>query len=139
MKGDGKQGNPRTAQAGVEYLLIMALLLVMVTPIFIYAMDMSSISVRTSRSRQTVESIAIAADNICGMGGGSDAIGVYIPYGAEYSYIKQRTIKLGLRIGDGVGEAIAMTRCNVSGQIPLDEGYASVPVRMLQNGTILVG
>jgi hypothetical protein len=127
------------AQSGVEYIIIVAFLLAVITPIFLFAMDSSTTSVRTSRSREAVEKIAIAADNICSMGGGKTTANVYIPYGVEYYVIEKKTIKLGIIIDSTAGEVFARTMCNVTGEIPTDEGYANVQVSMLSNGTILIG
>jgi len=127
------------AQVGIEYIVLVAFLLIAITPVFLYALDSSAMSVRTARSREVVETIAIAADSICSMGGGKTSVTVYMPYGAEHYVIGNRTVKLGILIGDSVGESFARTTCNVTGNISLNEGYASIPVSMLANGTVLVG
>jgi len=131
-------GMDRKAQAGVEYIIIVAFLLVVLTPIFMYSLDISLTSVKTARSRDVVESIAITADNICSMGGGKTDVDVYLPYGIQYYVIANRTVKLGIDIDGNVGEAFSMTLCNVTGSIPIREGYARIPVSMLPNGTILI-
>ena len=131
---DGK----RIGQAGVEYILIIAFLLAVIVPIFLYSMDQTTMQVRTARSKDVVERISIAADNICIMGGGMTNVNIYVPYGAQYSVLANKTVKLGITIGDGVGEAFATTMCNVSGSIPLASGPTIVSVLMAQNGTIMV-
>jgi hypothetical protein len=138
-KAPVRPGQRSKAQSGVEYIIIVAFLLAVITPIFLFAMDSSTTSVRTSRSREAVEKVAIAADNICSMGGGKTTANVYIPYGVEYYAVEEKTIKLGIIIGDTTGEVFARTMCNVTGDMPMDEGYAMVPVSMLSNGTVLIG
>ena len=131
-------GIDRKAQAGVEYIFIVAFLLAVLTPIFIYSLDIALTSVKTARSKDVVESIAIASDNICSMGGGKTDVDVYLPYGVQYYVIDEKTVKLGIDIDGNIGEAFSRTLCNVTGSIPLREGYARIPVSMLPNGTILI-
>jgi hypothetical protein len=126
-------------QSGVEYIVLVAFLLIVLTPVFMYALDTSTTSVRTSRAREAVESIAIAANNICSMGGGRTTANVYIPYGVEYYVIDLKTVKIGLKIDEGTGEVFSRTMCNVTGSIPVDEGYFNVPIQMLTNGTVYIG
>jgi hypothetical protein len=123
----------------MEYIIIVAFLIAVLTPVFFYAFDSSSMSIRTARSREVVESLALAADNLFSMGGGRTSVYVYIPYGAEYSRIQNRTILLGMRVDGSVSEAFATTLCNVTGEIPTDEGYARIFVTMFSNGTVQVG
>lgn len=127
------------AQSGVEYIVLVAFLLIVITPIFIYAFDMSSRSVRMTRAKEAVDTIAIAADNICSLGGGKTSVDVYMPYGSENYTIGQKTIKLNIRVNGVSGDVFSMTMCNVTGNISLREGYVKIPVSMLPNGTVLIG
>jgi len=135
----GLAGHKRKAQSGVEYIVLVAFLLIVITPIFLYAMDISTISVRTSRAREVVESLAIAADNICGMGGGKTTAKIYMPYGVQFYVIGNRTVKIRITINEGTGDVFATTKCNVTGNLSSEEGYNMVPVSMLPNGTVLIG
>jgi hypothetical protein len=129
----------RKSQAGLEYILIFAFLLAILTPIFIYAISISSISMRTTQSRTAVQTIATAANNLYKLGGGKTTIAVNIPSGVESYLVENKTIKLRLRIGDDYGDAFAVTDANVTGQIPITEGVHNIPVEMLSDGTIQIG
>lgn len=127
------------SQAGLEYILIFAILLVALTPIFIYSLNISSTSMRATRSRAAVQTIATAADNLYKLGGGKTTITVNIPSGVESYLVENKTILLRLRIGDGYGDAFAVTDVNVTGELPITEGAHDIPVQMLSNGTIQIG
>ena len=127
------------AQAGLEYILIFAILLAALTPIFIYSLNTSSLSTRTTLSRTAVQKIATAADNLYKMGGGKITVGVNIPSGVLNATIGSNVIMMALRIGDSYGEAFAITKGNVTGEIPITEGTHNIPVQMLSYGTIQIG
>lgn len=127
------------AQSGIEYIVLVAFLLLVITPVFLYALDLSSRSVRTTRAREAVDSISIAADNICSLGGGKTVVDVYMPNGAENYTIGQRTIRLNVRVNGVAGDIFSITMCNVTGNVSLREGYMQIPVSMLPNGTVLIG
>jgi uncharacterized protein (UPF0333 family) len=138
-KGTGLPPYRSKAQAGVEYIVLVAFLLLVITPVFLYAFDVSSRSVRTTRAKEAVDSIAIAADNICSLGGGKTTVDVYMPYGSQNYTIGQKTIRLNIRVNGVAGDVFSRTMCNVTGNISLSEGYTDIPVSMLPNGTVLIG
>lgn len=127
------------AQAGLEYILIFAILLAILTPIFIYSLNISSISMRTTQSRTAVWTIATAADNLYKLGGGKTTVTVNIPSGVESYLAENNTIKLRLRIDDSYGDIFAVTDANVTGEIPITEGAHNIPIQMLSDGTIQIG
>ncbi len=131
--------NKKKAQAGLEYIILLALLLAALVPIFIYSMDTSSVSIRTIQSREAVQRIANAADALYRLGGGKTTVYVYMPSGVESYSISQKIIKLTLRIGEGTGDIFARTEGDVSGTIVISEGYKNIPIRAFSNGTVVIG
>ena len=131
--------NTRKAQIGLEYILIFAILLAALTPIFIYSINISSTSMRTTQSRTAVQTIATAANNLYKLGGGKTTITVNMPSGVDSYLVANRTIRITLLIGDGYGDALALTDSNVTGTIPITEGVHNIPLQMLSDGTIQIG
>jgi len=132
---------PRVArgQAGLEYILILAILLGALIPVFMYAADTSELSIRTTQSREAVQRIAAAADRLYAMGGGKMEVDVYLPSGIEAFSLGNGTVKLTLRIGEGTGDAFELTRGNLTGVLPVTEGYKKITLVMLPNGTVCMG
>ncbi len=126
-------------QSGLEYMIILAILLAALTPIIIYSLDTLSLSIRTAYSKEAVQKIAAAADNLYMMGGGKTTVAISIPSGVQELLLQNRTIRMRLKIGGSYGDAIAVTKANITGSFPTAEGTAYVPLQMAQNGTIVIG
>ena len=126
-------------QSGLEYIIIFAVLLAALTPIIIYSLGMYSVSIATAKSREVVQKIATEADNIYKIGGGKTVLALSIPPSVQSILIQNNTIRLRLKIGDGYGDAFAVTKANITGTFPIEEGTIYVPIQMVQNGTILIG
>lgn len=131
--------NTRKAQIGLEYIIIFAILLAALTPIFVYSINISSTSMRTMQSRTAVQTIATAANSLYKLGGGKTTITVNMPSGVDSYLVANRTIRLTLLIGDGYGDALALTDSNVTGTIPITEGVHNIPLQTLSDGTIQIG
>jgi len=127
------------AQAGLEYILIFAILLAALIPIFIYSSDVSDTSIRTTQSQEAVQRIAAAADRLYAMGGGRMEVDVYLPSGIEAFSLSNGTVKLTLRVGQGTGDAFQPTKGNLTGVLPVTDGYKKITLVMLPNGTVCMG
>src|SRR3990167_7295280 len=126
-------------QVGLEYLILVGLLLAMLIPIYTYQSEISIQNVRITQSKQSVERIASAADRLHHQGGGRTKVEVSIPSGVINSTIENSTIKLTLKFDEGYGEALAFTEANITGSLPVTEGRREIPVWMDDDGRIHIG
>jgi hypothetical protein len=123
-------------QAATEYIVMFGILLAILTPIFIYALDVSSINVRTVKSREAASTMATAADRLYNFGGGKTYVDIDLPSGVVGYSISGKTIKILTKVGDNAGEALGITRGNVTGSISIREGLQRVYLEYLDNGII---
>lgn len=124
------------AQAALEYMLLLGVLLAFLVPILVYSAQASSLSVRSLQGREAVQSIAEAADRVYAMGGGKVYTFVTIPSGVVNQSVSGRTLRLVLETGGSASEAVGTTLGNISGSLPTNYGKHKITLEMLQNGTI---
>ncbi len=121
----------------MEYLLLVGIFLAALVPIFIYSLDSTYASVRSSQAQEAVQSIATAADNLYKLGGGKTTIMVNIPAGTESIVIANKTIRLKVRIGGVLGDALAFTEANVNGSVSTKEELKKITLEVVR-GTVQI-
>ena len=111
------------AQAAFDYMMIAAFSLVMIIPVFYYAITYSTDSITTAQAKDAVDTIAKTADNTYALGEGSlSRVQVNIPSGIQSASVGNNTILLRLRTASGVSDIFAITRSPVSGTLPTKVG-----------------
>lgn len=128
----------RRGQSGIEYMVLIGVLLAFLVPILIYATQTTTLSFRTSQSREAVQLIAQAADHVYGTGGRTSVF-VTIPSGVTSVSLVNKTVALTLKIDDSQGEAIATTFANLTGSVPTQAGRYKLVIELLANGTVQIG
>ena len=128
----------RKAQAALEYMMIVGLVLVILAPIVLYAYQQNEISVRTSQARLAVSQISAAADSLYAQGPGAKTfIDVFLPsgYGSQ-SFISDGIIALKIQTPAGTNDIIEVTKANLTGSLPADSGYRRIYLVMLGTGQV---
>ncbi len=118
-------------QSGLEYLFLVGIFLVALTPIFVYSIDTTYLSIRTSQSKEAVQTIAATADNLYKLGGGKTTIFVTFPSGINSTTIANKTVNIRLNIAGGVGDASAVTEATVNGSLPTSEGLKKITLEVV--------
>lgn len=113
----------------MEYLIIIGILLVTLTPIFIFSLNSISISIQFNEAKKAVNTIATEADNLYKFGGGKRTINVNIPHGVTSSRIDTNAVVL---IIDG-GESIEFTDAPLNGTLSTKEGYNTITLEVIGN------
>lgn len=116
------------AQAGLEYLILAGILLMFFASVFVYSMQTSTLSIRTMQARETVQTIAAAADRLYKMGGGKTTVTVTIPESVVNYTFSNNAIRLRIAIGNEFGDAIAFTDANVTGALSKRSGKYEIPI-----------
>jgi len=124
------------AQVGIEYMAMFAILLLVLTPVLLYALDLSSTSISSIKTREAVQTMANAADKLYNFGGGRTYVDLDLPSGVKNYTIVNKTIILTMSIGNSTGNAVAMTRGNVTGSLKINEGPHRVYLEYLSSGVI---
>jgi len=128
------------AQASIEYVLLIGILLMIVIPLFYYATEKSSTNIRLSQAEDVVVSLAQAAEQVYALGPGSKVyVWVVIPSGVQSTSVAGSEISLTMGIYGNMSDVTAVTRAPVTGNITTQRGTRKIPVEYLESGIVLIG
>ena len=126
------------AQIGVEYIFLFAVVLSAMIPITIYFLDISESSMKTSKSIETLNSVASAADNLYYLGGGKTTLFLEFPEDIVSYYVGNRTLILTIEIYGETGDAVATTVTNITGDLTTVKGTHTVTLEYVNKSIVLI-
>jgi hypothetical protein len=127
----------KKSQIALEYLIVVALAVSILTPILLYANQ----TLQTQRennelilARNSVNKIGQTVDWVFSQGFPAKAeIEIYVPRGVEEINISGKTILFRVKTSAGVSDIYYFTLANVTGNISPIPGYTKVNVEALEN------
>ncbi len=130
----------RRGQASLEYITIVGVLLVLLLPLFYYALNKSSENIKLSQAENTVNSIRNAADDVYALSPGTKKyVWVSIPGSVQSIQINASEISLTLGIFGKTSDITSRTKATIIGTIPIEKGTYRIPVELLDSGIVLIG
>ncbi len=126
----------KKSQASFEYLFLLGIILVISVPLYIFSLKTAGESFNSNLVVDALESVASAADDLNGLGpGNKKVVKIYLPEGIDGFYITNEEIIYSLN-NENISAKIYTT---VLGKMPINEGFHSVRVRSISEGTIVLG
>ena len=123
-------------QVSTEYLIIIGAILVVLIPLFYYAVQETNKNIRINQAGDVVNTLAQKTETVYSLGEGTrDYVWVTIPSGVYSTLVFNKTLQISF---SNLGDITAFTRINVSGSIPKDQGTYRVIVEALE-GTVFIG
>lgn len=116
-------------------MFLIGVLLAFLVPVFIYATQTSSLSIRTAKVQQALQAIEQSVDELEKMGGGQTYVWIDLPEGVENYTIANKTVLIKLKIGEGTSDIFFMTNNNVSGILPTAEGKHKISIEVANSTT----
>src|SRR3989344_5131814 len=108
------------SQVAVEYMVIIAIALVIATPIVYYSLTEANTEVKLNEINSALNDLKNTAETIYTLGPGSkDYIPITLPAGIESFSISGKEILFKLRIFEGTSDVFIITKANVTGDIPI--------------------
>jgi hypothetical protein len=102
-------------QVSIEYLTIVAFMLVVVAVLSIYSFSYLGQTISIQKGQNATDKIANAADSVAALGSGSTAIiRVELPSGVQSASITGRQITLTIQTGAGLNAVSSYTDANLS-------------------------
>lgn len=127
----------RTAQAAIEYVILVGVILVFLIPVIHYALNQASLNLKISQLENSVRRIAKAADAVYAMGGGaSEIVTITLPHGIVSSLVNDTQILLKVGIYGSISDVAYFTKATVTGSLPIEPGTYNILVRSLNNYTV---
>ncbi len=103
------------AQASLEYIIIIGVIIIGVIPLFYYGLTKTRENVRIEQVSDTVNSLAKTADEVYSLGLGSrDFIWVNTPTGINSVSINGKTITLTISIFGSTSDIIGISKANLT-------------------------
>jgi uncharacterized protein (UPF0333 family) len=134
---DIKQKN---AQASLEYILLVSIILVVLIALFHYSSTTSGGKISYNQAEDAITSIAKAADDVYALSPGSKKlVWVSIPGGVSFSSVNGTEIMLRLNTAGGESDIWRRTKGAVVGTIPTTRGTYQIAVELLPSGIVQIG
>ncbi len=126
----------RRAQAGIDYFVVIAMLLVLLSPFWIYLYDnlnRSQDDLRIAYAKTATSRIKEAADLVYSQGAPAQAtVQVYIPKGIDSASVTADSLMMRIRVSGGMSDVVSTTRAaQLQGGLPAGEGYHSIIVKAM--------
>ncbi len=130
------------AQAGLEYLAILLVMIVALIPIFYMANQNTQTSRVGAEAYAAVRAIIAGVDSVYGQSPGTrTSVSVYLPQGytANGSYFNRTVVSLRFYVTGGrYTDVYGSTTGNVTGSPPAGPGYRILYITMTGNNTVLI-
>ncbi len=127
----------RKAQSAMEYLIIVALVMAFLIPLWAYITTMhneTNIELSLTYAKNTVNQIADAANLVYSQGPPAKIrINVYIPGGVRNSTIINDTVHLEVWADPIYTHIYAFSTAQLNGTIPTDKGYHWLEIEATDN------
>lgn len=128
------------AQASTEYVILIAVVLVALIPIFYFALQKSNTDIKINQVDDAVNALAKAANSVYSLGPGTkDHVWITMPEGVQDIIINGTEINIKISLLGKISDVHASTIGNVTGYISTNPGTYKIPVEALSNGIVLVG
>ena len=131
---DGRKG-----QSSVEYLLVVAFLLIIIMPVGYLALGMAADQGNTTQAQVAANAVAASADQAAVAGEGSRVEQViYFPprLDANATLVSGKEVNLRVITTNGFSDAFAVSRANLTGTLPTREGRAKLRFTLLSSGIV---
>ncbi len=140
----------RSGQAGIEYIIMIGVLLFFFIPIVYYSLTQATTAVKMSQVENIVNRLGKAADAVYALGPGArEIIPITVPEGVLDSFVgcgvpeksgcleqERREILLRVTGSGSVSDVHISTRANLTGELPKEKGTYFIKIETLPNSTV---
>src|SRR3989344_8907586 len=130
----------RSGQAGVEYIVLIGVLLFFFIPIVYYSLTLATNSVKQSQVENIVNRLGKSTDAVYALGPGSqEIISITVPEGVQNATIggpTEHEILLQVTGYGGVSDVHVSTRANLTGSLPMTKGTFFIKIEALHGGLV---
>lgn len=127
------------AQAAMEYLIIVAIVLAAIAPLFNFVITSSVSQIKLNKADNSVKAIAESANNVFTAGPGSrEFVKITLPSGVKSFTATNNEIKLEVDVYGQKQEVVATTLAPLNGNLPTNEGIHHIAIGMGEDGYVKI-
>jgi uncharacterized protein (UPF0333 family) len=131
------QERKKRGQSGLEYIVLVGIVLVVLIPLIYYSTSTSSEAIKQSQGEDMVWSLANAADEVYVLSPGTKKyVWINVPGNIQDFQINSTEISVTF---SGFGDIVAATKATVVGKIPIARGRYKIPIELLASGIVRIG
>ncbi len=128
------------AQAALEYLVIVGMMLAILIPAFWYSLRTSQQTLDLRQTKDAAQKVARTADTVYALGPGSRMYArIRLPATVEDEQVGNNTVLFRVDVGQGPQDIFELTKGDVIGVLPEERGEHRVLVKMLESGIVQIG
>ena len=126
-------------QISIEYIAIVATVLILTIPVLYYATSKSSEDIRLNDAGSSVEAIQSLADKVYYLGKGTrDYTTITIPSGVTSTSAQGHEVLITISIYGGNNDITKTTIAPIGGLIPMQKGVYRIYATYDSNGTVII-
>ena len=127
----------KKSQAGIEYIILIGMLLIFLIPVIHYALTESTLNVRLNQLENSFRRVAKAVNTVYAIGpGAQEIIVITLPQGIEGTAVEGQGIYANASLFGGISSIHYATQPTVAGVLPKDPGTYHLLVKTLDNDTV---
>ena len=130
----------KRGQLSSEYVIILGMVFVVLTPILYYALIESNTSIKLNQIDDSINTLVRAVDTVYSIGPGTKKyVWINTPTNIINYSLENKAISLKLLMYGKVSDVFGKTKADLAGEIPLLKGQHRVVVEMLESGYVQFG
>lgn len=127
------------SQVSVEMLIIIAIFLGVVTPVFYFSFTQSADEIKLTQSRYVLNEIANAADYVYSLEVGTvTQLDIDVPEGITDSRVVGHTLVYEVSTTSGVSDVFSVTKADVYGELPVRSTRHLLTLNHTESGVYIV-
>lgn len=129
----------KKAQAALEYLILVGVLLVLLVTLFNYVFYYSSQNLKIEQADDAVQTLGKAADTLYTLGPGNrDFVWVTIPGSVSETKVEENLILIKLFVYGGQSDIYVRTNAQLNGTLPTSKGRYKIKLETLDSGVVQI-
>ena len=127
----------KQGQAGIEYVMLIAILLFFLIPTIYYSLNEANTTVKISQIDNAIRRLVRAADAVHALGPGAiEIITVTLPEGIDNITVEGSSILLEATLYGGGSDVHYVSQASLVGALPTDEGTYNIRVESMKIGVV---
>ena len=127
----------KRSQVGIEYVMLLGVLLIFFIPIIHYSLTKATTNVKEAQLENAVRRLSKAADTVYAMGpGAQEIVAVTLPPAVQATKVHHNEIVFVVTGFGGTSDIHAGTKAQLIGNLPTLPGTYHMVVQTLPNNTV---